>query len=75
MKYLVRVFHGLVLIIAFTIFRRTLKSLRNVERDDVMLVHVADAIEEIDKIVKKLFQPDQTLTKKIYVLDQPENPF
>ena len=75
MKFLVRVFHGLVLITAFTIFRRTLKSLRNVERDDVMLVHVADAIEEIDKIVKKLFQPDQTLTKKIYVLDQPENPF
>ena len=75
MKFLVRVFHGLVLTTAFTIFRRTLKSLRNVERDDVMLVHVADAIEEIDKIVKKLFQPDQTLTKKIYVLDQPENPF
>ena len=40
-----------------------------------MLFHIGQALEEIDKIVKKLFQPDATLTKKIYVLDQPENPF
>jgi hypothetical protein len=59
----------------FLYFRRTLTSLRNVERDDVTLIHVAEALEEVDKIVRSLFEPDRQLTKRIYVLDQPENPF
>jgi hypothetical protein len=50
-------------------------GLRNNERDDVMLCHVGAAIDEVDKIVKRLFQPDLQLTKTIYVLDQPQNQF
>lgn len=42
--------------------------------DDVTRVHVGQAIEEIDKIVKDFIQPKPSLSKTIYVLDEPPPP-
>lgn len=50
---------------------RTLIAQRNSESDEIMQVHIAEAIEEIDKIVKKFLQPSNELKKTIYVLDRP----
>ena len=55
---------------------RTLIAQRNSEPDEIMQVHIQQAIEAINEIVKKLFQPGSDLQKTIYVLDQPPpNPF
>ena len=48
---------------------------RNSEADEIMQVHINQAIEEINKIVKKLLTPSNELKKTIYVLDQPPEPF
>ncbi len=53
---------------------RTLIAQRNSEPDEIMQVHIADAIESINKIVRNFLQPEETMTKKIFVLDQPEDP-
>ena len=37
----------------------------------VMQVHINEAIEEVNKIVKKFLTPSNELKKTIYVLDQP----
>jgi len=39
------------------------------ENEDVVLAHVSLALEEIDNIVKSLFTPDNSIEKKIVVLD------
>ena len=36
-----------------------------------MQVHINEAIEEVNKIVKKFLTPSNELKKTIYVLDQP----
>ena len=54
---------------------RTLISKRNSEHDEIMQVHIEEAIEEMNKIVKKLFEPSKELKKTIYVIDQPPDPF
>ena len=55
---------------------RTLIAQRNSEPDEIMQVHIQQAIEAINEIVKKLFQTGSDLQKTIYVLDQPPpNPF
>ena len=45
------------------------------EADEIMQVHIEQAIEEINKIVKKLLTPSNELKKTIYVLDQPPESF
>ena len=54
---------------------RTLIAQRNSEADEIMQVHIHQAIEEINKIVKNFLTPSKELTKTIYVLDQPPEPF
>jgi len=50
---------------------KTLIAQRNSEPDEVMQVHINEAIEEVNKIVKKFLTPSNELKKTIYVLDQP----
>ena len=40
-----------------------------------MQVHIQEALDQVNQIVKKLFQPNNELKKTIYVLDQPPDPF
>ena len=54
---------------------RTLISQRNSEADEIMQVHIQQAIDEIDKIVKKFLTPNNEIKKTIYVLDQPPSDF
>ena len=54
---------------------KTLIAQRNSEPDEIMQVHIEQAIEEINKIVKKLLTPSNELKKTIYVLDQPPESF
>ena len=53
---------------------RTLVAQRNSEPDEIMQVHIGQAIEEINKIVKRFLQPEETMTKNIYVLNKPPDP-
>jgi len=50
---------------------RGLKLLNGVEKDEVVLCHVGLALAEIDKIMKEFLTPNETMEKKIYVLDAP----
>ncbi len=56
---------------------RELRRLRDTENDPALLEHVGAAINRVDKIVNELFAPSQqrNLTKNIYVLDAPPDPF
>ncbi len=56
---------------------RTLSHLRRTETDEPLLIHVSLAIEEINNIVRELFQGGDTKKpqKTIYVLDSPPDPF
>jgi len=52
--------------------REILRSLRlrlGVETDEVALVHINLALDEIDKIVRDMFSPNLTQEKKIFVLN------
>ena len=46
-----------------------LKMVAATEKEDIVLAHVSLALEEIDNIVKSLFTPDNSIEKKIIVLD------
>lgn len=48
---------------------RELKMVAATEKEDMVLAHVSLALEEIDNIVKSLFTPDNSIEKKIVVLD------
>ena len=54
---------------------RTLIAQRNSETDEIMQIHIQEALDQVNQIVKKLFQPNNELKKTIYVLDQPPDPF
>jgi len=54
---------------------RGLKAVAVTETDEVILTHVNNALEEIDKIVRDFLAPQQQLEKKIFVLDAPPDPF
>ena len=54
---------------------RGLKAVAVTETDEVVLTHVNNALEEIDKIVRDFLAPQQQLEKKIFVLDAPPDPF
>ena len=54
---------------------KTLILLKKNEHDDIMQIHVDQAIDEINKIVKKFLTPSNEPKKTIYVLDSPPNPF
>ena len=54
---------------------KTLILLKKNEMDEIMQVHIDQAIEEINKIVKKFLTPSNEPKKTIYVLDTPPNPF
>ena len=48
---------------------RELKMVAATEKEDMVLAHVSLALEEIDNIVKSLFTTDNSIEKKIVVLD------
>ncbi|XP_063951543.1 transport and Golgi organization protein 6 homolog [Lytechinus pictus] len=48
---------------------RCLKHVRDVEKDDVLLLHTQLAMEELDIIMRQYLFPKQTLSKKITVLN------
>ncbi|TRY61857.1 hypothetical protein TCAL_11238 [Tigriopus californicus] len=52
---------------------KTLIQLQRTETDPPLLQHVDIALGEIDDIVRRFFQPELNHTKKIYVLDTPDN--
>ena len=54
---------------------KTLILLKKNEHDDIMQIHIDQAIDEINKIVKKFLTPSNEPKKTIYVLDSPPNPF
>ena len=54
---------------------RILVRLQKVERDEALLAHIGLALDEVDGIVKKFFQPDASPVKNIYVLDAPPDQF
>ena len=54
---------------------RTLILLKKNEHDEILHIHIDQAIEEINKIVKKFLNPPNEPKKTIYVLDSPPNPF
>jgi len=52
--------------------RDILRSLRlrlGVEKDEVTLIHINLALDQIDQIVRDLFNPDLAQDKKIFVLN------
>jgi hypothetical protein len=53
-------------------FYRLLKLVGNVEKDDVVRLHVQLAREEIDSFMREFLFPPQNLTKRIHVLDPPD---
>jgi hypothetical protein len=54
---------------------KTLIAQRNSESDEIMQVHIGQAIDEINEIVRRFLQPSNNMTKNIYVLDSPPDPF
>ena len=48
---------------------RSLRLRLGVETDEVALVHINLALDEIDKIVRDMFSPNLTQEKKIFVLN------
>jgi len=50
---------------------RELKMLASTEKEDMVLGQVSLAIEEIDNIVRDFLTPDNSLEKKIFVIDTP----
>jgi hypothetical protein len=54
---------------------RTLIRLRDTETDAATRVHVSEAIEQVDVIMRDFLCPKEALTKRIYVLDAPPRDF
>ena len=54
------------ILIILTLFR-SLRLRLNTETDDVALVHVNLALDEIDKIVRELFSPNLTQEQTVFV--------
>ena len=50
-------------------FYRMLKHVQTVEKDDVVILHVQLALEEIESFMKDFLFPEQSFTKQIHVLD------
>jgi len=50
---------------------RELKMLVSTEKEDMVLGQVSLAIEEIDNIVRGFLTPDNSMEKKIFVIDTP----
>eukprot|EP00057_Strongylocentrotus_purpuratus_P002578 XP_003724793.1 PREDICTED: transport and Golgi organization protein 6 homolog [Strongylocentrotus purpuratus] len=48
---------------------RCLKHVRDVEKDEVLLLHAQLALEELDIFMRQYLFPKQTLSKKITVLN------
>ena len=50
-------------------FYKLLKHCQTVETDDVLLLHVQLACDEIDTFMKEFLFPAPTLSKRIHILD------
>ena len=48
---------------------RSLRLRLGVEKDEVTLIHINLALDQIDQIVRDLFNPDLAQDKKIFVLN------
>ncbi len=49
--------------------------MHHTESDEILLVHVDQAIAQVNKVVIELFNPERKHEKTIYVLDTPPDPF
>ena len=50
---------------------RVLKHSAQTERNETVLLHVQLALDELDQIMRQYLFRQQTLTKRIHVLDPP----
>ena len=50
---------------------RILKHAMGTEQDQTVLLHVQLALDDLDQIMKQYLFPQQTLTKRIHVVDPP----